>query len=116
MKRLLAALSLAALLAIAGVQQASALTYVTAGSALAGNPLHVTVYDGADNPVADATVTWTQNSGAALPATLTATADPAGGFIFNSTVTGSYIIKATVGAASASITLNFTGLKFTVNP
>lgn len=91
------------------------ITSVTSASALAGNPLPLTVYDGNDNPEPQANVTWSQNSGAALPASLTVAADPAipGRFNFVSTLTGSWIVRATVGAASVSITLNFLGLKIT---
>jgi hypothetical protein len=48
-----------------------------------------------------------------LPATCTVAVDPAGGFAFSSSATGTVVAKATVGAASATILLNFLGLKFT---
>lgn len=87
--------------------------FVISGSVLAGNPLHVTVYDSAGTIIPNASVTWAMSTGAALPSTLTVVPDPAGGFNFNSTTTATYVVKATVGAATGTFTLNFLGLKFT---
>jgi hypothetical protein len=74
----------------------------------AGNPLHVSVFDGDGNAIDDSTVTWT-----GLPSTCMVAVDPAGGFIFTSSTTGVVVVTAKVGAASAAISLNFKGLKFT---
>jgi hypothetical protein len=115
MKKLFAALSVATILAFANIPYASALTFVTSASALAGNPAHVTVYDSAENLIPNSSVSWSLANGGVLPATLTVTSDPAGGFSFVSSTTGSFNVKAMVGAASGTLMLTFTGLKFT-NP
>lgn len=115
MKKFFAALTFAGLLLLAAAQQPAmaTLTFVTGGSVLAGNPLSVTVYDSAENFIPVASVVWTLANGSPLPATLTVAPTPSGGFGFVSTVTGTFSVKATVGAASGTFLLNFTGLKFT---
>ena len=86
-----------------------ALTFVTSSSALAGNPIHVTVYDGDGNEIDESTIVWS-----GLPSTCTVAVDTtSGGFIFNSTITNTVVATAKVGAASAMMTLTWKGLKFT---
>ena len=87
-----------------------AISFVTAASALAGNPLPVTVYDGLGAPIDNSLVSW-----GTLPAGLSATPDPVsstGRWTFSSATSGGYQITAHVGGATGSLGLTFLGLKF----
>jgi hypothetical protein len=87
------------------------MAFVTSLTETAGTPFHVSVFDGAGAPVANADVTWT------LPSGGTAVADASGnGFTITVPDTGSQSMTAhgPAGAAgSISLSMNPPVLQFT---